>query len=126
MKYGLFFFLLVPLCSFGQTENSLFTVDTLSVQEAPQHYGAYKTFCDSITAVHHMETTRGGVTLITLGKAPQTLVLVIWDEDAKKFPKALTALYHPGDRICVIGQISKFGNSPRLEVGTPRQIHKVQ
>ncbi len=122
------FFLLLffPLLSRAQTETSLFTVDTIRVSEASRYYGKYKSFCDTVKAVREMQAAQGGLSMITLGKGPEALQIVIWDDDAKKFPEAIKVLYHPGDRICVIGQISKFGDQPRLEVGTPRQIHKVR
>jgi len=125
MKIRILLVFFFPLLSFAQTENSLFTVDTIPVGEASRFYGKYKSFCDTIAAVREMQAGQGGLTMITLGKGPEALQIVIWDDDAKKFPKAIPALYHPGDRICAIGQISRFGNRPRLEVGTPRQIHKV-
>lgn len=125
MKFPLILFIFFPMLVFAQTENSLFTVDTIPVSEASRFYGKYKSFCDTIAAVREMQAGQGGLTMITLGRASKPLQIVIWDDDAKKFPEEIDALYHPGDHICVIGQISKFGNSPRLEVGTPRQIHKV-
>jgi len=125
----LLFFLLIgifPLLSRAQTEASLFTVDTIPVSEASRYYGKYKSFCDTIAAVREMRAAQGGLSMITLGKGPEALQIVIWDDDAKKFRKAIKVLYQPGERICVIGQISSYGNSPRLEVGSPRQIHKVR
>lgn len=126
MKFKLILFLFFPILVFAQTENSLFTVDTIAVSEASHFYGKYKSFCDTVAAIREIQAGQGGLTMITLGRTSKPLQIVIWDDDAKKFPEEIDALYQPGDRICVIGQISKFGNSPRLEVGTPRQIHKVK
>jgi hypothetical protein len=64
--------------------------------------------------------------MMRLGGSSPGITLVIWAGDAKKFDMPLQEKFAVGDKICVTGQISSFGGNPRLEIGTPRQIHKVE
>lgn len=110
----------------SQTDHSLFTTDTIPVIDAVDHIGAYRTFCDELVTLDKFDNMDGKPTMMRLGNASPGITLVIWEGDAKKFDQPLDTIFSKGDKVCVTGQISSYGGNPRLEVGTPRQIHKVE
>jgi len=114
------------LSGFAQEERSLFTVDTIPVGEALAHKGEYKSFCDRIAKVRKLEAGGRELYMVRIGEGSDGLELVIWEDDARKFPEAIEEFFKAGAKICVIGQISVYGGSPRLEIGTPRQVHRVE
>ena len=125
----LLFCLLISMVAFAQTEEEAvyFNTDTIPTSEAKKYIGKYYTFCDQITAIYTLNQVDGQPTMITLNKGAAALTLVIWASDAKEnFDKPLKDIFKVGDNICVQGQISDYKGSPRLEIGTPKQVKKVE
>lgn len=108
----------------AQTTERIFVTDTIDVTEAKQHFGKYYTFCDEIVRMNKLDNLDGKPTMVDIGSDKGVLTLVIWEDDAKEFTTPLQEWLKVGDFICVAGQISSYGGSPRLEIGTEKQIHK--
>lgn len=107
----------------AQTER-IFVTDTIDVTEAKDHFGKYYTFCEEVIRIQKFDNLDGKPTMVDIGSDKGVLTLVIWEDDAKEFSTPLNEWLKVGDFICAAGQISSYGGSPRLEIGTEKQIHK--
>lgn len=100
-----------------------FSTDTLSLDEVAQHIGAYRVVCGAVSSVSLSPTSIEAVYLIGVG-TPAQLHLQVWESDASRWHQTPPAWLPVGTEICVQGQLTTYGRSPRMEIGNQGQIHK--
>lgn len=100
-----------------------FSVDTLSIDEVSKNIGSYKVVCGSVSSVSLSPTSIESVYLIGVG-TPAKLYLQVWESDASRWHEQPPKWLPVGTEVCVQGQLTTYGSSPRMEIGNQGQIHR--
>lgn len=98
-------------------------VPTLSPEEAESNVGDRARVCGRVAATNYAGDVTGRPTYLNFGRPypDQVFDVVVWGRYRGNFRRPPEDAFRD-DRVCVVGRITEYEGTPRIEIRGPEQI----